>query len=284
MSFKTPLLLAQKQNKSVIARRSITLQDSKEVYIWATTWDFQQCGMCDKQRLIPACAYAQSDQSLCCSLENFKPSKYIAWTAFLKGGLKNDSPFCKLWFTLIYHFKSYWSETKSVAKSKSQKGDTCNSVNILSWPPNSNMLHYHSVNLDEINASLHTCKLLIRNQECDAAYDDIGDTDEADWDISLWVCLASKWHKSKNKTAWTSFTHLPFSKHPRLWGLKMKTILTWGVRPSIIRFLSCLTGDRAQGDYSKQYSIYMTFSSPNMFDMVIWGIYIRCQVSRLVLH
>ena len=26
---------------------------------------FQQCGMCDQQRLRPACAYAQSDQSLC---------------------------------------------------------------------------------------------------------------------------------------------------------------------------------------------------------------------------
>ena len=26
--------------------------------------DFQQCGLCDQQRLRPACAYAQSDQSL----------------------------------------------------------------------------------------------------------------------------------------------------------------------------------------------------------------------------
>ena len=33
------------------------------------TLDFQQCGMCDAQRLRPACAYAQSDQSLCYSLE-----------------------------------------------------------------------------------------------------------------------------------------------------------------------------------------------------------------------
>ena len=32
-------------------------------------WDFQQCGMCDQQRLRPACAYAQSDQSVCWSLE-----------------------------------------------------------------------------------------------------------------------------------------------------------------------------------------------------------------------
>ena len=31
--------------------------------------NFQQCGMCDHQRLRPACAYAQSDQSLCLSLE-----------------------------------------------------------------------------------------------------------------------------------------------------------------------------------------------------------------------
>ena len=33
--------------------------------IWAVTWDFQQCGMCDQQSLRSACAYAQSDQSLC---------------------------------------------------------------------------------------------------------------------------------------------------------------------------------------------------------------------------
>ena len=36
---------------------------------WAVTWDFQQCGMCDQQRLRQACAYAQSDQSLCWSLD-----------------------------------------------------------------------------------------------------------------------------------------------------------------------------------------------------------------------
>ena len=31
----------------------------------AATWDFQQIGMFDQQRLRPACPYAQSDQSLC---------------------------------------------------------------------------------------------------------------------------------------------------------------------------------------------------------------------------
>ena len=30
---------------------------------------FQQCGMCDQQSLRSACAYGQSDQSLCWSLE-----------------------------------------------------------------------------------------------------------------------------------------------------------------------------------------------------------------------
>ena len=35
----------------------------------AMNGDFQQCGMCDEQRLRPACAYAQTDQSLCKSLE-----------------------------------------------------------------------------------------------------------------------------------------------------------------------------------------------------------------------
>ena len=38
---------------------------AKDLGIWAATWDFKQCGMCDQQRLRPACAYAQADQSLC---------------------------------------------------------------------------------------------------------------------------------------------------------------------------------------------------------------------------
>ena len=33
--------------------------------IWASAWDSQQCGMCDQQSLRPACAYAQTVQSLC---------------------------------------------------------------------------------------------------------------------------------------------------------------------------------------------------------------------------
>ena len=37
--------------------------------IGAGARDFQQCGMCDQQSLKSACAYAQSDQSFCKSLE-----------------------------------------------------------------------------------------------------------------------------------------------------------------------------------------------------------------------
>ena len=33
--------------------------------ILASAWDFQQCCMCDQQSLRSACAYRQSDQSLC---------------------------------------------------------------------------------------------------------------------------------------------------------------------------------------------------------------------------
>ena len=46
-------------------------------YIWAATWDFQQCDMCDQQRLRPVCAYAQSDQSLCKSLERSMTVKLL---------------------------------------------------------------------------------------------------------------------------------------------------------------------------------------------------------------
>ena len=51
---------------------------------------FQQRGMCDQQSLISACAYAQSDQSLCQSLEypmSVKPlTDYHLEFLSLKGG------------------------------------------------------------------------------------------------------------------------------------------------------------------------------------------------------
>ena len=39
-------------------------QESAKI-LWASAWDFQQCGMFHQQSLRSACAYAQSDQSLC---------------------------------------------------------------------------------------------------------------------------------------------------------------------------------------------------------------------------
>ena len=42
----------------------------KQKNIRATIYDFEQCGMCNQQRLRPDCAYAQSAQSIC------QPLKY----------------------------------------------------------------------------------------------------------------------------------------------------------------------------------------------------------------
>ena len=52
---------------------------------------FQQCGKCDQQRLRSACVYAQSDQSLCSSLEYSMTVKLLTEHHLvflsLKGGL-----------------------------------------------------------------------------------------------------------------------------------------------------------------------------------------------------
>ena len=54
-----------------VSPKPLLLTYTKVVQVkWASTWDFQQCGMCDQQSLRSSpCAYAQSDQSLCLSLE-----------------------------------------------------------------------------------------------------------------------------------------------------------------------------------------------------------------------
>ena len=58
-------------------------------------WDFQQCGMCDQQSLRSACAYAQSDQSLCLSLEYSTTVKLLTGHHLeflsLKGGCTGSS-------------------------------------------------------------------------------------------------------------------------------------------------------------------------------------------------
>ena len=58
-------------------------------------WDFQQCGMCDQQSLRSACAYAQSDQNLCQSLEYSMSVKLLTEHKLeflsLKGGCRGSS-------------------------------------------------------------------------------------------------------------------------------------------------------------------------------------------------
>ena len=67
----------------------------KKLYIWAMAWDFQQCGMCDQQRLRPACAYAQTGQSLCWSLKYSMTFKLLTKPHLrflsLKGGCTGSS-------------------------------------------------------------------------------------------------------------------------------------------------------------------------------------------------
>ena len=59
--------------------------------------DFQQCGMCDQQRLRPACAYAQSDQSICYSFEYSMSVKLLTEHHLeilsLKGGYTGSSEY-----------------------------------------------------------------------------------------------------------------------------------------------------------------------------------------------
>ena len=61
---------------------------------WASAWDFQQWGMCDQQSLRSACAYAQSDQSLCSSLEYSMSvkllTKHLLEVLSLRGGCRGS--------------------------------------------------------------------------------------------------------------------------------------------------------------------------------------------------
>ena len=53
--------------------------------------NFQHYGMCDQQTLRPACAYAQSDQSLCLSLEYYITVKLLTEHHLEFLSLKGDS-------------------------------------------------------------------------------------------------------------------------------------------------------------------------------------------------
>ena len=55
----------QTNKQKQIQNMEFNSDHKKESIIWASAWDFQQYGMFDQQSLRSACAYAQSDQSLC---------------------------------------------------------------------------------------------------------------------------------------------------------------------------------------------------------------------------
>ena len=94
---------------------------------------FQQCGMCDQQSLRSACAYAQSDQSLCWSLEYSVTVKLLSQHHLeflsLKGGCTGSSestlvkmPQC--WkshvtahFSFLFSFSVFLSQTFSLSLS-----------------------------------------------------------------------------------------------------------------------------------------------------------------------
>ena len=83
----------------------------------AGTRDFQQCGMCDQQRLRPAWAYAQSDQSLGLLLEHSMSVKLHVLTEHhfefpkLKGGCtgSSESTLVKMPHCLKSRHNSIWS-------------------------------------------------------------------------------------------------------------------------------------------------------------------------------
>ena len=61
----------QLPSQGVVSAKPMLYVNGKayKIHNWAMTWDFQQCGMCDQQSFRSACAYAQSDHSICLSLE-----------------------------------------------------------------------------------------------------------------------------------------------------------------------------------------------------------------------
>ena len=95
---------------------------------WASAWDFQQCGMCDQQRLRSACAYMQSDQSLCSSLEYSMSVKllteHLLEVLSLKGGCTGSSE-----STLVKMLNCWKSHATAQLFYKTGEWQTC--LNIL---------------------------------------------------------------------------------------------------------------------------------------------------------
>ena len=74
---------------------TVTLPTEHHLVFLSLTGDFQQCGMCDQQSPRSACAYAQSDQSLCLSLKYFmtvkRPTEHHLVFLSLTGGCTGSS-------------------------------------------------------------------------------------------------------------------------------------------------------------------------------------------------
>ena len=113
--------------------------------IWASTWDFQQCGMGNQQMLRPACAYAQSDQSLCLSLDysmNIKPltNHHLEFLSLKKRGCTGASestlvkmPHC--WKShATAHIVSYNKAPQwSITMSRDMRKQQCWCVSRVDW-------------------------------------------------------------------------------------------------------------------------------------------------------
>ena len=80
--------------------------------IWASAWDFQQCGICDQQSLRSACTDAQSDQSLCLSLEyslivKLLTEHHLGFPSF-KGGCRGSPESTLVKMSIMWQVRGTW--------------------------------------------------------------------------------------------------------------------------------------------------------------------------------
>ena len=88
--------MKKRHQLTIIEMKVWLIKDAfRSKYTWVATWHFQQRGMCDQQSLRSACAYAQSDQSLCLSFDYFFIVQLLTEHHFkfqsLKGGFTCSS-------------------------------------------------------------------------------------------------------------------------------------------------------------------------------------------------
>ena len=90
--------------------------------------------MCDQQRLRPACAYAQSDQSLCLSLNNSMSVKLLTEHHLeflcLKGGCtgSSESTLVKTSHCWKSHVAAHYNILVFKVRKKAKIGNRCNQV------------------------------------------------------------------------------------------------------------------------------------------------------------